>query len=104
MNDASELPPLPNCPAMLICQQIRTTPNRLIDILGMMNAFSITEFPADVTFAVHFALTAGQGNYRLALFLETPDSPNDAPASRHLLWEADASLRSSVVVHEQPLQ
>jgi len=43
-----------------------------------MNAFSITEFPAAVTFAVHFALTEGRGDYRLALSLETPDYPNDA--------------------------
>jgi hypothetical protein len=60
----------------------------------MMNAFSISEFPADVTFAVHFALIEGHGNYRLALFLESPKYPEDATANRHLLWEGAASLRS----------
>jgi len=104
MSDTSAQPPRPNCPALIICQKIQTTPQRLINIGGMMNAFSITEFPADVTFAVHFALTEGQGNYRLALFMETPDYPNDAGANRHLLWEGEASLRAPSVVHEQPLQ
>ena len=104
MSETSNQPPRPNCPALLICQQTRVTPNRLIDILGMMNAFSITEFPADVTFAVHFALAEGQGDYRLALFLESPNFLEDAGGNRHLLWEGDASLRSPSVVHEHPLQ
>ena|SRR5258706_12122993 len=64
-----------------------------------MNAFSITEFPGDVTFAVHFALTEGQGDYRMALYLEQPDSPPDG--QRHQLWQGDVSLRGPTVVHEQ---
>jgi hypothetical protein len=104
MSETIAQPLRPNCPALIICQQIQTTPQRLINIAGMMNAFTITEFPADVTFAVHFALTEGQGDYQLALFLESPNYPNDAAPSRHLVWEGDVSLRTPQVVHEQPAQ
>jgi len=38
--DTREQPHRPNCPALIICQKIQTTPQRLINIAGMMNAFS----------------------------------------------------------------
>jgi hypothetical protein len=66
----------------------------------MMNAIGITAMPADVPFVVHFALTEGEGAYRLALFLEqTKDGV--ANGDRFQLWSGDASLRSPAVVHEQ---
>jgi len=97
-------PPRANCPALIICQKTQSTPQRLINIAGMMNAFVVIEFPTDVTFAVHFALREGRGKYHLALILGTPDYPNIDAANRHLLWEGEASLRAPSVVHEQPLQ
>lgn len=87
-----------HCPALIVCQQSRITPGRLIDPQGLMSAIGITAFPADVTFTVHFALTEGEVAYRLALFLEQPGS-----ADRSQFWAGDVSLRSCAVVHEQPV-
>jgi len=68
----------------------------------MMNAIGITAMPADVTFVIHFAITEGQGDYRLALFLEqTKDGVTTG--DRFQLWSGDASLRSPAVVHEQSI-
>ena len=57
MSESIDQPRRPNCPALLICQQARTTPQRLVDLLGVMNAIGITQLPADVTFTVHFSPT-----------------------------------------------
>jgi hypothetical protein len=94
-------PPRPHCPALLICQGARTTRQRLVDLLGVMNAIGITQFPANVTFTVHFALTEGEGLYRLALFLEK--GAGATPGDRFQLWSGDVSLRHRDVVHEQSL-
>jgi hypothetical protein len=99
MSESSSHPPRPHCPALLICQQARTTPQRLADLLGVMNAIGITQLPADVTFTVHFALTEGEGLYRLALFLE--QGAGATPGDRFQLWSGDVSLRHRAVVHEQ---
>jgi hypothetical protein len=95
-------PPRPHCPALLICKYARTTPQRLVDLLGVMNAIGITELPADVTFTVHFALTEGEGLYRLALFLERPGA-GAMPGDRFQLWSGEVSLRHRAVVQEQSL-
>ena len=100
MSESTDHPPRPHCPALLICKYARATPQRLVDLLGVMNAIGITELPADVTFTVHFALTEGAGLYRLALFLEQSGA-GAMPGDRFKLWSGEASLRHRAVVHQQ---
>jgi len=93
-------PPRPHCPALIICKYARATPQQLLDLLGVMNAIGITQLPADVTFTVHFALTEGEGLYRLALFLEQPGA-GATGGERFQLWSGEATLRHPAVVHDQ---
>src|SRR4051812_19615124 len=99
MSESSDQSPRPQCRAPIICKYARATPEQLLDLLGMMNAIGITQLPADVTFTVHFALTEGEGLYRLALFLEHPGA--GAAGDRFQLWSGETTLRPPAVVHEQ---
>lgn len=57
----------------------------MADLLEVRNAIGITQFPDDVTFTVHFALTEGEGLYRLAFFMEQAGA-GTTPGDRFQLW------------------
>jgi hypothetical protein len=70
-----------------------------IDIHNLMNGAVATAFPAPLSFWVHFSLTGGQSDYRMKLVME-----HDQSGELLGLREGAASLRTPMVMHEQPVK
>jgi hypothetical protein len=90
----------PVCPALLFAERVDVdVARKRIDIHNLMNGAVATAFPAPLSFWIHFSLTGGQGTYRMKLILE-----HDQSGELLALWEGAASLRTPIVMHEQPVQ
>ena len=93
-------PRRPACPALILAERVDVDVARQrIDIHNLMNGGVATAFPAPLSFWIHFSLTGGQGDYRMTLILE-----HDQSGESLKLWEGTVSLRTPMVVQEQPVQ
>jgi hypothetical protein len=93
----SPKPRRPSCPALIVCEHVEVDKAKgRIDIYNVVNAILLETVPGDIRFAVHFSLTEGQGDYDLELALEH-ESGGSA------IWKGKCSLRTPMVVHEQPV-
>jgi hypothetical protein len=92
-------PRRPSCPALICCEHVEVdTAKGRIDIHNLINAILLETVPGDIRFAVHFTLTEGQGEYDLELVLEHQHGERILG-----IWQGKTSLRTPMVVHEQPV-
>jgi len=98
----------PYCLAMVLCDATHRDPTTgKFTILGTFDVFTAREFPASLDLGVYFAVTDGQGAYRLCLQLvDASMAPVDASQSgaiegRLFHFTSEREFSSPLVVVEE---